>query len=657
MYREGALRLDAIHVGFAGASTAEGRFAARRLSAILAGATGHAVPVSEGTPPQPAIVLERTGSLPALPARDEKPGPAARESYRISVTASGARITAPGSAGIYYGVETLRQMIEGRGAGATLPAAEVHDWPSLAYRGYMMDLSHGFLPTVEEIERQIDFLSRWKANQYYFYSEASIEMKGYPLVNPGARYSQAEVRRIIAYARARHVDVVPCVEYFGHMHDLLRVEKYADMGAIPHGGDINPRHPKTQALLQDWITQIADLFPSPWFHTGLDEPFELEIAGSATAGGVPPSQLYEEHLLNVARMVRERGKRFLFWADVHAGARIFEKYPGIIDRLPRDVVAVPWYYYVSPDFKDFFVPFAKAGLAQVAAPGINIYNDIFPDYTVMMQNIDGFVGEGRSHGAIGVMNTGWTDDAQTIYRMAWPGLAYGAIAGWQAAPIDRATFFQDYAAIVHGDAAGAEVGKALTALTASRDLYALSTGGVRDTMWRFWANPFEPARLERAKTHRADLRECRLKAEDALEALARAAEHKGDPGLLEPLRLAGAMLDYAGMKQIYALEIAGFFDRMSHNPARGERSLYLGNEISSQDHSRTADLMDAVTTLREQYRKAWLAEATEYRLGTALGRWDAEYEFWRRFQDNVRHVSRGPQSGPVPPLESLVPAR
>src|SRR5690242_13641779 len=165
----------------------------------------------------------------------------------------------------------------------------------------MMDLSHGQLLTVEEIEKQIEFLARFKTNQYYFYSELTIELKGYAIVNRKARYSQEQVRRIIEYARLRHVDVVPCLEYFGHLHDLFRLERWADMAALPHGGDINPRHPRTQAFLEDAIGQMAALFPSPWFHAGLDEPFELEVAGSQAAGGVEASALYGEHLANVAR--------------------------------------------------------------------------------------------------------------------------------------------------------------------------------------------------------------------------------------------------------------------------------------------------------------------------------------------------------------------
>ena len=183
----------------------------------------------------------------------------------------------------------------------------------------MFDLSHGPLPTEAEIERQIEFLARWKGNQYYFYSELSIELKGYPLINPGGRYSQEQVRRIIAYARERHVDVVPCLEFYGHLHDLFRIERYANLAAMPHGGDLDPRNPEMQRMVEDWVGQMTALFPSPWFHIGLDEPWEL-----APAGNADPGKLYLEHLTRASAFVRRRGKRVLFWADVASGGPVRE---------------------------------------------------------------------------------------------------------------------------------------------------------------------------------------------------------------------------------------------------------------------------------------------------------------------------------------------
>src|SRR5262249_7846474 len=146
----------------------------------------------------------------ALPRDTESTGPDSREAYTLEVTSKGVEIRGRSSAGVFYGVQTLLQMVEGTGADAVLPVVEIKDWPALAYRGVMIDFSEGELTRVSEVKPQIDLMARFKANQYYFYSEASIEFDGYDIVTPEGRYSRDEVRHVIDYARRRHIDVVPC---------------------------------------------------------------------------------------------------------------------------------------------------------------------------------------------------------------------------------------------------------------------------------------------------------------------------------------------------------------------------------------------------------------------------------------------------------------
>jgi hypothetical protein len=113
------------------------------------------------------------------------------------------------------------------------------------------------------------------------------------------------------------------------------------------------------------------------------------------------------------------------------------------------------------------------------------------------------------------------------------------------------------------------------------------------------------------------------------------------------------MLDYEGMKYLYALEIAGTWEQERQQKGSPERLWEIMNRGITYD-----DLMDEITELRRIYRANWLEEYTPYRLGKALGRWDAEYEFWRGLQARFRAFSRGYKSGePLPPLDSIVKAR
>jgi hypothetical protein len=116
------------------------------------------------------------------------------------------------------------------------------------------------------------------------------------------------------------------------------------------------------------------------------------------------------------------------------------------------------------------------------------------------------------------------------------------------------------------------------------------------------------------------------------------------------------MLDYAGMKYIYAFDIAGFFKTLGIHPSRADVQFYLGWESSARNHGRIMDLMDEVSDLRGVYRSAWLAEYTDHRLQSVLGRWDAEYEYWRRLQTRLWDLIHSFKDGDtLPGLEQVRP--
>ncbi|HUJ21816.1 MAG TPA: beta-N-acetylhexosaminidase [Bryobacteraceae bacterium] len=654
-YSAGKLAVEGLQIRFASAPSAEDLFVAREIAAAFAGILRHPVAIGEPGRDVRAIRLVRDGDGAPLPGKEETTGPVSRESYALRVAQDGAEIRAKSTAGLFYGAQTLIQLVEGGGAESFLPAVEITDWPSLAYRGVMMDLSHGPMPTVEEIERQIDFLARFKANQYYFYSELTIELKGYPLINPGARYSQDEVRRIIDYGRERHVDVVPCLEFYGHLHDAFRLERYADFSPLPHGGEINPRNPKLMSMLNDWVAQMAGLFPSPWFHVGLDEPWELERAGSSAAGGVAPAKLYQDHLSEMARLLRSHDKRMMFWADVSAGAALFDRYPELASELPEGVIAVPWHYRAEKSYQHMLEPFAKARVPVVIGTGIWGWQDISPDFELTFSNIDGFLADGRKRNILGVVNTNWSDDAQILFRATLPAMSYAAAAAWQAAPMDREHFYEDYAARIYPAAAAPEMSIALKSL-AQAQADALHALGY-ETRFRLWDDPLYPSRLERMQTRVDLLRKMRLEAEDAQEHLDKALALSHDTYTIPSLLVGARLMDYAGMKFLYAAELAEIFaKRLGPHPTRSDVGFWLNTQGSSRDHGRFADLMDAIKGIEDDYRSAWLAEYTPYRMGTALGRFDAEYEYWRRLQANFwefEHAFKDQDA--LPPLDAFRP--
>jgi hypothetical protein len=594
-----------------------------------------------------SITLVRTGDADPLPVPGERPGRDSREAYTLSVTRDGVQIKARSSAGLYYGAQTLRELVENFVDGPVLPEVEIEDWPAMAYRGVMVDMSHGPLLTVAEIKRQLDFLARWKVNQYYFYSEASIELDGYPLLNPKGRFTKGQVREIVEYARRRHIDVVPCLELYGHLHDLFRVEKYAGLAALPHGAEFDPRNPKAMELLSDWAVQITDLFPSPFVHIGFDETWQIEMAARKEGAQSTPAKLFRQQLGGVTELFAARGRKVMAWAD------IMVKYPEIVASLPPGLIGVAWEYNPHGDFRKWLDPLQAAKAPTIIATAVSNWREIFTDFDYTLGNIDAFLAAGRTANAIGAMNTVWSDSSQSLIRAAWPAIAYGGAAAWQNPAMDRSRFFDDYSRIVYTDSVAPHIATALDTL--ARSELALQRAVGQDTIHVLWDDPLDTDLLSSLASHREDLRQCRLLAEDAEEQLDLARKSSDDPAGLSSLVVSAGMLDYAGMKFLAAVELADRWKEVGPKINKETWWSTFASEWEYQSHNRIVDLMDRITELRKKYRSAWLEEYTDYRLESTLGRWDAEYEYWRQLQARFRAFGRKAKNGEaLPPLDVVV---
>src|SRR5262249_8014893 len=144
----------------------------------------------------------------------------------------------------------------------------------------------------------------------------------------------------------------------------------------------------------------------------------------------------------------------------------------------------------------------------------------------------------------------------------------------------------------------------------------------------YWDDPLTPAHLARAAAKRENFRQARLLAEDGQEHLSRAIELGADAATLADHLLEARILDYAGMKNLYAAQMADVWRQLGAHPKPTELEYWLTSEFGSHDHSFIQDLMDTCSNLQQDYREAWLESYTPYRLGTVMGKWDGEFQYW-----------------------------
>jgi hexosaminidase len=616
----------------------DNRKAIDRFVAAVKEQTGIAISITDSKAATSAIIFkcEHTGS--ALPLPNEKAGKESREAYSINVTSNKITITAKSDAGVFYALQTLQQLITRAGKNAFIPEVNIEDYPALAYRGVMMDLSHGGLLTEDEIKRQIDFLAQWKMNQYFFYNEANIEIKGYPLVNYHASYSQEQIKRIVAYAKERHMDVIPFVEQYGHLHDLLRVEKYSDLAIGKYGHELDPRNPKTQALLKDWLKQYVELFPSPFFHIGFDETWETERL-SISDTSIAPKKLYLNQLNFVTKTLQDYGKTVMVWTDMS------RDYVDIISLFPKKVIPVVWEYSSDTTvMNDWIRPIKKENRPFFVQSAVDGWQHVYPSANYTYNNIDLCLKAGANNNAIGYLTSVWADAVQTLQRNNWLFMAYGCIGAWQQQPVDRNNFVANYSRIVYPSIATL-MATVFNKMEESQSYLEKSTGG-RHTLTDMWQNPFSSYALKRTDEHIVDLKQARIAAEEAQEALINALKSSPakDTAFIKTLLVNTRLLDYAPMRFIWAKTIE---DRWSYTMQPKEKrdekligkkddSWIMYYDLSYSAHGLITDMMDYSKEIEQEYRQAWLSENMPYRLETMLGRFDAEYLFWRDLYVKVR---------------------
>jgi len=240
--------------------------------------------------------------------------------------------------------------------------------------------------------------------------------------------------------------------------------------------------------------------------------------------------------------------------------------------------------------------------------------------------------------------------------MSLPGMAYGAAAPWQSVPMDRVNFFSDYALLMYPAAIAPDIASALSNMTIAETHVKKLLGN--QSMFGLWEDPFFPTYYNKLAAHREDLHETRINAEQAETALFHARSMGADSETVNSLMIGSELLDYAGEKFQTPLDLTAIWRKFGGTRPDAERWWNdWESQVTHYDHSYVTDLMDRIKGLEPAYRAEWLEEYTPYRLGAALGRWDAEYQYWRAVHETLRHFNESTHSGDaLPPLDTVIEA-
>jgi len=548
------------------------------------------------------------------------------QGYLLFSDSSHLIVAANTGQGLFYGVQTLRQLLHPEGQTLVCPAVSIRDWPSMEWRGVQDDISRGPIPTEDYMKRQIRTLAAYKVNLFALYMEHVFDFASQPLVAPKeAALTPQEINALVDYAKQLYVTILPEQQTFGHLHHMLKYEIYSDVAERPHGHVLTPTKEQSYDIIRAMYADLVPLFPGPFLHVGGDETFELGHGQTAErVGEVGLGRVYLEHMQRVSGILQPYHKQLMFWGDIAV------KYPQFLSILPKDMIAVPWDYEAKPSFEGIIKPYRDAGLRVVVAPGAQTWKQVWPNLDVAFVNIRNFTRDGQKLGAMGMLNTTWNDDGESLYGMAWPALAFGAAAGWQAgeSDVDQFKNSYDWAFYRNNDATFRDAIENL-----NRGHQALAKINVdTETDDLFWADPFTPEGARLMQKLLPAARDMRLGAEHTLESLYRNRDKAHtNQSTLADMTLGAWRWDTLGMKIQFTQEINQFYWDAFQNQTDAER---VGNDLEeiTAINARLEDLRDATTRVGEMFREAWLREYNPFWITNVLVRYDA---MAREFQAKI----------------------
>ena len=354
-----------------------------------------------------------------------------QEAYSLSIESDKIKISAGNDAGVFYAIQTLRQLFNCD----EVPCCYIEDEPDYEYRGFYHDVTRGKVPKVETIKKLIDDMAYYKLNSLQLYVEHTFEFKELADIHEKTGCLTAEeIREIDEYCYENFIEFIPSIATFGHLYELLQKDEYSHLKEIEILKEkrlfwedrmlhhtIDPKNKESFELIKSLLDQYMVNFRSDKFNICCDETFDLKIGKHKNED---TGKLYIEFVNKIIKYLKSKNKKVMMWAD------ILLNHPTQIENLPDDVELLNWFYWENPD-ENSFKTINEAGMTQIVCPGTGTWNRLCEDYKTEIINISKMTEMGYQYGAKGVLNTNWGDWGNPCsIELAMFGLVFGAEKSW-----------------------------------------------------------------------------------------------------------------------------------------------------------------------------------------------------------------------------------
>ena len=392
------------------------------------------------------FTLPKQRPLAAVNVLQTDRAPAHPEGYTLTVDSKGVTLAFRTPAGLRAATATLRQLL--REHGRRLPYLKIRDWPDFARRGVMLDISRGRVPQLATLLDLVERLADFKINELQLYTEHTFAYRNYRSVwQSWGALTGEDIRRLDARCRELGIDLVPNQNSFGHLRHFLADPRLKKLAEIPGPYEaetkdflrrpttLAPEHPGTLPFLRGLYRELLPNFTSRFFNIGGDETWDLGKGQSkAACARRGKGRVYLDFIQQLHREVTARQKTMMLWGD------IILKYPGLIRRLPKNVIALNWGYEANHPFARETAQFARAKIPFYVCPGTSTWQTLIGKHDNALANLRAAARAGKKSRALGYLITDWGDGGHPQpLAVSWPLFAAGAALAWNAKGVSDPT--------------------------------------------------------------------------------------------------------------------------------------------------------------------------------------------------------------------------
>ena len=359
----------------------------------------------------------------------ESSGSFFHDCYLLEIKDMEINISSETEIGLFYGLQSLIQLYRfnyradfEEWQDVKIPCMKILDYADYQYRGWMIDISRGPIPTMDYLKRQIRTMAEFKLNTLTLYTEHTFVSEAFDYA-PADGLTAEQIRELQDFAKDYYVEIIGNQQCFAHFEKILSNPKYEYLADTKY--NLNPAIPETYDFLQTLLKEETAAYSSPWFNINCDETESLGTGKAAKyVKKVGASEAYIRHILKVNDIMKSYGKKTMMWAD------IVLKDKKIQTKLPKDITMLVWSYAPSDSFDGMIKPIKEAGYDFWVVPGVSMWSTVFPIMSSYEKNIANFARDGYRFGAQGLLNTAWNDSGEASLNSVWHAMAWGAEMSW-----------------------------------------------------------------------------------------------------------------------------------------------------------------------------------------------------------------------------------